>query len=258
MTLGMMNNPTEDLFKEIKWIGENGFDFIDLSLEPPRAYAGTINLEEVKKLLTRYGMEVVGHTAYYLPLASPYQSLREKSVEEFILCLEVFHKLGVKLVSIHPDSSHSCLSREEILELNLLSLEKVSRVGEKLGIKLVVENMTGIFNRVEDYERLFSRLPRVGFHLDVGHANLGVEKNRSEEFILRLGPWLKHVHLSDNRGGEEDLHLPLGCGSIDWEKIIKALKRAGYNGTITLEVFSRDHDYRLLSRDKFRELWRRV
>jgi sugar phosphate isomerase/epimerase len=63
------------------------------------------------------------------------------------------------------------------------------------------------------------------------------------------------VHLSDNFGKREDLHLPLGAGAIDWRNIISMLKNSGYDGTITLEVFSQDRRYLLFSRDKLREIW---
>jgi sugar phosphate isomerase/epimerase len=46
----------------------------------------------------------------------------------------------------------------------------------------------------------------------------------------------------------------MGTGSINWERLIKLLK-GYYDGTITLEIFSRDRDYALLSRDKLRKLW---
>jgi len=46
----------------------------------------------------------------------------------------------------------------------------------------------------------------------------------------------------------------MGAGSIDWRRTIKVLKRY-YNGTITLEVFSRDRDYALISREKLIRLW---
>jgi len=67
---------------------------------------------------------------------------------------------------------------------------------------------------------------------------------------------LKHVHLSDNKGSE-DLHLPMGVGNIDWKKILKILKKY-YRGTITLEVFSKDKDYALLSKEKLKRLWEKL
>ncbi len=61
--------------------------------------------------------------------------------------------------------------------------------------------------------------------------------------------------MSDNRAGSADLHLPLGAGLIPWNKIVTELKKYQYDGTITLEVFSRDRRYLLASRDKLLELW---
>jgi len=50
---------------------------------------------------------------------------------------------------------------------------------------------------------------------------------------------IKHVHIHDNYGGnspDDDLHLPLGKGTIVFESILHALCKKGYNETITLEV----------------------
>ncbi|MEW6557820.1 MAG: TIM barrel protein, partial [Elusimicrobiota bacterium] len=66
---------------------------------------------------------------------------------------------------------------------------------------------------------------------------------------------LIHVHLSDNKGGYNDLHIPLGTGNVNWEDAVGLLKRIGYNNTITLEVFSRDRDYLLLTKQKVQKLW---
>jgi sugar phosphate isomerase/epimerase len=73
-----------------------------------------------------------------------------------------------------------------------------------------------------------------------------------------LGEHIKHVHFSDNRG-QEDEHMPLGMGNIDWKKAVSALKSIGYDETITLEVFVKDRsalDQHLeASRSMVRHLW---
>jgi hypothetical protein len=71
----------------------------------------------------------------------------------------------------------------------------------------------------------------------------------------RHGDRLRHVHLHDNRGGSQDLHLPLGAGNLDTRRHVRALKAAGYDGTITLEVFTPDWHYLAYSRDVLRRLW---
>jgi sugar phosphate isomerase/epimerase len=48
----------------------------------------------------------------------------------------------------------------------------------------------------------------------------------------------------------------MGVGNIDWENLINVLKKY-YDGTITLEIFSRDRDYVLLSKEKLKKLWKK-
>src|SRR5207248_1067873 len=37
MQIGVMNHPAQEPIAEIEWIGQNGFDFVDFTLEPPAA-----------------------------------------------------------------------------------------------------------------------------------------------------------------------------------------------------------------------------
>ena len=77
MLIGAMNHPRRDVLKEIEWIAEMGLEFIDLTLEPPAASAWQINPQAIRRALEKHRLAVVGHTAYYLPLASPFESALE-------------------------------------------------------------------------------------------------------------------------------------------------------------------------------------
>ena len=50
---------------------------------------------------------------------------------------------------------------------------------------------------------------------------------------------IKHLHLHDNLGGNAptvDLHLPPGKGTVDFTALFEGLRKAGYQGTATLEL----------------------
>ena len=98
-------------------------------------------------------------------------------------------------------------------------------------------------------------MPEIGLHLDIGHCNLLVEENTTDELLAKYSSRLQHVHLHDNKGGGADLHLPLGTGTMDIPHYVRSLKACGYDGTITLEVFSEDSHYLSYSRDILRKLW---
>ena len=256
MKIGMMNNPQLDLLREIAWARENGFDFLDLTLEPSAAHPREVKARRTRKALQEANLEIIGHTAYYLPWASPFETIRKAALKDMAWTLRVFAELGASRVSVHPDRSIPfALNPKAILEKNLESLREMEDLARPLGIQILVENMDRFFNTSEQIRETLERMPGLGFHLDVGHANLNVERNRTEEFLKNFGGRLAHVHLSDNFGRNEDLHLPLGAGSIPWKKMIPLLKKSGYDRTITLEVFSPDRRYLLFSRDKLRELW---
>jgi len=259
MRIGAMNNPTGNLLREIQWIGESKFDFVDLTLEPPGALAVNVNVDGVKELLDKYELEVTGHTAYYLPIASPFPSFCDLAMKELSNCFEVFQVLGVQKVNIHPDELVvGIFHKDRALIRNIRTIKLAAEEAKRYGIKLMVENGMRLFNSVEEFQTLFDAVNDLGFHLDVGHANLNAEKNKTGEFLANFHDKLEHVHFSDNKGGNADLHLPLGAGSIPWDKIVRELKKFKYDGTITLEVFSRDKRYLLASREKLLELWNTI
>ena len=119
----------------------------------------------------------------------------------------------------------------------------------------MIENLPGSFNSVRQLSGLLDGIPELGLHLDIGHANLLVDHNTTDDILATYGHRLRHVHLHDNKGGSSDLHLPLGTGTIDTRHYVRSLKNCGYEGTITLEVFSPDRHYLAYSREVLRRAW---
>src|SRR6478735_1665209 len=146
MQIGMMNHPGKDLVSEIKWIGAMGFDFVDLTLEPPRADVRSINVAGVRAALEAANLKVVGHTAYYLPLCSPFESLRRAAVEELKLCVEAFSQLGARWMNLHPDRQAPLHDRKFIIDRNLLSLRELMPTARDNGVGLMIENLPGSYN----------------------------------------------------------------------------------------------------------------
>jgi sugar phosphate isomerase/epimerase len=106
------------------------------------------------------------------------------------------------------------------------------------------------------FHDLFESFPEFKLTLDVGHANLGPGGfNRTITFIKQFEDKIGHIHMSDNFG-KQDNHLPIGAGIIDYPNILKALSATSFNGAITLEVFSKDKEFLLLSRKKIHGMWR--
>ena len=251
-----MNFPGRSVAKEIHRIAEDGFDFVDLTIEPPAAW--TPDGKEVGRLLGDLGLSAVGHTAWYLPIASAFPELRATARDLYKRALDCFADVGVELVNVHPDQKIPLHSMDNVRKMNADAIKDLEEDAAGRGIRLMVENLDKVFAGPEDLQPIFERVPDAGFHLDIGHANLNLglgQPNRTEALLKAFGDRLAHVHISDNRGGAADLHLPLGAGSIDWRHHARMLKEHGWDGTVTLEVFSRDREYLRASRRTWLKTW---
>jgi sugar phosphate isomerase/epimerase len=255
MKIGAMNHPAHDVLSEIRWMAEMGMEFVDLTIEPPSAASWRIDPVAIRRELEKHGMTVVGHTAFYLPFASAFEGVRKAAVEELRHCLELFAEVGAKWMNLHPDRHAPMHDRGFYIHRNLQSLNELNEHGEKTGVGLMIENLPGDFNDARQLGELLEPMPRLGLHLDIGHANLMVPYNTTEEILRVHGKRLRHVHLHDNKGGHADLHLPLGAGNLDLHRCIRALKACGFDETITLEVFTPDRHYLAYSRDVLRRVW---
>ena len=256
MLVGAMNFPGRSVIKEIHRIAEDKFDFVDLTLEPPATWLP--DGKEIARLLGDLGLSAVGHTAWHLPIASPFKELREQSRDLYRRGLDCFADAGVTLVNVHPDQRVPMHSLDQVRKMNADAISLLAQDAAQRGITLMVENLDRLFSDVPDLEAILDAVPEVGFHLDVGHANLRLgrgQKNRTKDLLAAFGDRLSHVHLSDNRGGEGDLHLPLGAGAIDWAGVARTLRDAGWDGTVTLEVFSREREYLRMSRRLWLNWW---
>jgi len=230
-------------------------DFIDLTLEPPAAASWRVDPGAIRAALDRRRMEVVGHTAFYLPLASPFESIRKAAVEELSHCLEIFRRVGAKVMNLHPDRHAPMHDRSFYIAKNIQSLRELLLYSQEYGVALMIENLPGDFNNAAQLGEILEAVPEVGLHLDIGHANLLVPFNTTEEILASYGSRLRHVHLHDNKGGHADLHLPLGAGNVDVSRSVRALQAVGFDGTITLEVFTPDRHHFIYSRDLLRRIW---
>lgn len=255
MQIGAMNNPSEPLDREIAWMAELNLDFIDLTLEPPASATWQLKPGDVAAMLRDARLGVIGHTAFYLPIASSFPRLKQAALEELKKAVEFFAALGARWMNVHPDGHAPFIDEATIVGRNIESLTQLVEFAQPYNVGIMLENVPGRFNSVTQLAPIFAGVPELGLHLDIGHSNLSVAQNTAPELISYFAKRLAHVHLHDNRGGHADLHLALGMGDLDAGTLIRNLRSSGYDRTITLEVFSRDRHFLEYSRDRLRELW---
>jgi sugar phosphate isomerase/epimerase len=257
MQIGAMNNPHVNLYEELEWIGKNGFDFVDLTIEPECAMPGDINVQRAEKIMKKHGLGIVGHIGdWRLPKDSPYPAIREGCKTEIINAMRVLKKLGAKKISTHAF---------EVRESDYATAEKMCfalykdllKEAKKLRVMLMVENNTYTDSKRGERKllhKLLKRYDSLKMHVDVGHANIRAKENRIGMYCRMYDRRIQHLHFSDNYG-KNDNHLKLGAARISWKKIIKTLKKYKYDGTITLETFRSGRKGTLGSMSKLKKWW---
>ena len=118
MRLGMMNNPTQNALDEARWAAAHGFDFLDLTIEGPAADIHQIDAPAIRQVLAEAGMGVVGHTAWFLPFASPVERVRRAAVEEVTAAFPLFAEVGATLVNVHITKGVGSFGHASMVRLN--------------------------------------------------------------------------------------------------------------------------------------------
>lgn len=255
MKIGVMNNPRKSVYDEVAAFGESGFDYVDLTIEGPAALI--VDTARLQSLLDRYDMTITGHTDPCLPFAYPIQGIRDGCLRELERCARIFATLGADIMNIHPCYFCPPAMKNALVDLNIEALQPIVEMAAGYGLIAVFENFKAPFDRADTLKTMLAAVPGLKVHLDVGHANIG--RHNYGVFCSQLGNEIRHVHFSDNRSND-DHHMPLGVGNINWKDAVQTLKATGYNDTITLEVFCDDsimlYKYLDLSRNLVLDLWR--
>jgi sugar phosphate isomerase/epimerase len=261
MQLGVMTNPLKDPLPQIDWIGKNSFDYVDLTVEPPRAEHTDLDHHDIRKTLNRNNLDVVVHTSPYLPIANPHQAVRDAARAELLNALDLACKLGSPLLTLHYLGRPKFFSVEKTVEIYARLLTALVRAADGKDIAIALENSPINRGEVGLFRKIFRQVPEARLLLDVAHTHIHTAANLAGDFLADpiLGNRLSHVHVSDN-DGLSDLHVPLGSvrNGINWPEMIRNLRTHPYDGRITLEVFSPDPDYLLVSRDKFLAGWNKA
>jgi len=255
MKVGVMNNPAISLSDEINWIASNNFGFIDLTTEPPGAYGFDVN--KAKREVIKSGLEIVGHTNPSLPVLFPISEIANMALKNLKDSITILSKLGASKINVHP-YYYKDISETDLIGKNLLILKILSDFAKSLNAELMLENYLAPFDNPTVFTEIFREIPDLKLHLDIGHINITSSNPllTLRQFFEEHSQKIIHIHMHDNKG-EEDEHLPLGCGNINWKEAIGIIKPF-YDGTITLEVFSPDREYLLISRDKLVSFWKQA
>ncbi len=236
--------------KTIDIISDAGFDAADFSQFesciyeeiPDKAY-----YTEIKKYAEDKG---IFFNQSHAPYGSSFVDEEQSKIrfDEIVRAIKRASYLGVKNIIVHP-CQHLEYDKEgnpeRLFEYNMNFYPKLKPYCEEYGIRVALENMWqsvkgmathSTCSRPDEFIRYLDELndPCFVACLDIGHSYLARED--TDDFIRRLGNkrlQCLHVHDVD---GTHDMHTLPYFGSVNWDKVMSALKEVGYTGDFTFEA----------------------
>jgi sugar phosphate isomerase/epimerase len=231
-------------------IRASGFDSIEICSFPAHLdYHNRNDVARAGEKIHALGMRPVSFHAPFadrIDITALDPTHRETAVAELLIACEAAAAMGCENLVLHPGPERSGRPpEEEFLARMRNAAESLNTVANRccqLGVHLLLENMLPhlLFGHVNDMLYLLGSIRHceVGTCLDTGHAYLSRELGMVAN---KLSGHLHLIHVNDNRG-DHDEHLPPGEGHIDWPWFVGELRRWNFDGTLILELSSRENE----------------
>lgn len=238
----------------IREIAKIGYKGVEILCDIPHAYPPEFSEEQTKKIknlisdldigisnLNAFTLYAIGDV-YHPSWIEADNKLREIRVKHTIDCIYLAKKLGAKNLSTEPGGPISIQKTEVgshvLLKIFAEGLKKVKNIAEENNVKILVEPEPSLL--IENSQQFIQLMKiicsdYIKLNFDIGHFYC--VKEDPSETILKLIDYIEHFHLSDIAYNRVHYHLIPGIGSINFEQVFDTIKKIGYKGFVTVELY---------------------
>lgn len=238
--IDLLINSTEACFK---FAEKNKVGLVEIILDPPHIYTKE-NKQRFIDLCNSYSIKRQIHAPFTdLSMCSFNPNISEASVKSCIDAAKICEEIEADLMTVHPGLGHYLV--ETIRKYNKKQL--VNAVNDlldataNLNVNICIENMPQdayMLANENDFEEFLTNLNRDDIFLtyDTSHAwtcdmNVPVYWEKFHKLV-------KNVHLADNMNKETDLHPKLGIGEVNFQELLKLVKKFDYKGPLIVEIIT--------------------
>jgi sugar phosphate isomerase/epimerase len=255
ITLSSFKNlePIQTTLENLK---NHGFNTVEVYGEPD-----LIDVTNLKDQINSLSIDVSGITGMWGMSSANYSSRNLITTDSNSLiaaqnyvkkCVTLCHELGGKTFNIClfsdipliSDGNHKYLPQDKkrkVIYSLVNPLRDLAKHANEYDVNLVIEPLnrysTPVCTNSEDAKYIVNQVnhENLGIMLDTFHMN--IEEDSIYETIVASGSVLKHVHVSDN-----NRRMP-GFAHIDFEAVVRALKKVEYSNYITFEPTIESTEY---------------
>ena len=230
---------TEEHFPILEKIKKTGYDGVEIPLFDGDAE----HYKKIKKELDNLGLGCTTVTVVNADTnpISPDASVRKTALDRIKWALDMTSVMGGDLLAGPYHSALGVFSgqpptadeRKRAVEVLTQAADHAQKVNVKIAIEYLNRFECYFLTNAMDAKNLVREInhPYFGTMYDTFHANIE-EKNISHA-IASMEDTYVHVHISENDRGTP------GSGHVHWDETFKALRKAKYDGWLTIEAFGR-------------------
>lgn len=236
------------LEKQFEMVSSIGFDGIELSGLRPYHYAFDMDQSRIDRVLAlkeKYRLEIPMYSPellrYPFNISSPFERERRDTVAYLKRSIEVAKGIGTGRVQVTCGHAGYDTDREENFRHTVEVLREVCAHAEAYGIDLILEPLTVMESNtivmLDSAVELIREVnsPRLKGMLDSAMVMTNWEP--LDAYFEKFGPLLDYIHWGDSAGTAEN-HLHIGAGRMDPLAFFTMARRRGYDGWVSVEMFS--------------------
>lgn len=230
-----------NIVESTRIIADLGYKHVELCCASPGFDYRNVTVDTVRDLVEladRYELHYTVHP-HVVNTAAADEEERRSALADYIGAARLAERVGATAIVVHAGfKSYPESSREQAIDNALNVIHEIDEVAASLGIGMLLEN-TGwrehaVLRTPADLLDMRAQCPAgTRILLDTGHAVLqGFDVADCARLWM---PYLEEIHAHDN-SGDDDEHLPIGQGVIDWSALMHVLSGEAWQGLFTIEI----------------------
>ena len=238
-------------------IRKQGYRYCELNMLNGRdllceaGYYSAVSMErdplEVRDIVRSFGLKVSGVSAH-APMAQP-----EISIPFLTRAIEFADGLGAVCVNTDEGVVPAGMPDRQAFELIRYTLTRVLPVAERHKVHIGLEPHQKFTVKLKLFQKILGLFnsPYLSANPDTG--NVFMSGGDPYKFVAAVAKRTVHVHAKDIGGVVMDdrgkvTGVPSGCacgdGVIDWPRVIKILREAGFKGVLSVECSTEEQGLR--------------
>ena len=237
--------PSYPLDETIKRVAMIGYQGIEIGAARPHAWPPDLASEDrlnIKKLLARYELEVAAicPNNENLNPASPIKQERLEAIEHYRDCVKLAADLKSPVVVFIPGWRIYGTTFSQAWKWSVEALKSTLELAEKLNVFVAIEPVnsfrTNLVIRSDQALAMRDEVKSTRAKLLLDTIHVWLEKENPVDVVNAYGQNLVHIHCVDAVHGLYERKIP-GQGEFGFKSFIAALRKIGYQGYLSVEVW---------------------